>query len=79
MGKFPMQIQWRLLRTVRYWNKLVTDQARSELLNLTLQADVHFGLREGKPCWAKELLAGLRFVHPNQTGLKPIEAPKAVA
>jgi hypothetical protein len=29
MGKFHVQIQW-LFRTVRYWNKLVTDQCRMQ-------------------------------------------------
>ncbi len=63
----------------------MTDEAGSELLNQTLRANVHFGLRGGKPCWAKELLAGLQFADPNQDWftmmleLKPIESPKAVA
>ncbi len=44
--------------------------------------NVHFGLREGKPCWAKELLAGLHFVDLDRDWvslleLKPIESPKA--
>jgi hypothetical protein len=84
IGKYPMQVQW-LLRTANYWNKLVLNQANSELLRQTLQANVHFGLREGKPCWAKELLAGLQFVEPDRDWaslmleMKPIESPRAVA
>ena len=46
---------------------------------------MHFGLREGKPCWAKELLAGLQFVEPGRDWaslmleMKPIESPRVVA
>jgi exonuclease III len=84
IGKFPMQVQW-LLRTINYWNKLVTDQADSRLLKDTLQANVHFGLRAGHACWSRELHAGLQFVNPDfdweshMLELRPIESPKAVA
>jgi hypothetical protein len=83
LGKFPMQVQW-LLRTINYWNKLVADKAGSGLLTETLQANVHFGLKAGHPCWSKELHAGLQFVNPDfdwarhMVELRPIENPRAV-
>ncbi len=84
MGKYPMQVQW-LLRTINYWNKLVADKANSQLLLQTLEANVHFGLKEGKACWSRELLAGLQLADPDcdwatlMFELNPIENPKAVA
>jgi hypothetical protein len=84
MGRYPMQIQW-LQRTLRYWNKLVTNKADSEMLDFVLAAEVWQGLHKDHDCWAKELLEGLRFVDPSKDWLThmqqlfPIENPKGVA
>ena len=60
-GKYPLQIHW-LIRAAKYWNKLVTMQAGSNLLTEVLSANVHFGLTEGHKCWSKEFCEGLKFV-----------------
>jgi hypothetical protein len=63
-GRLPMQVGW-MSRTVGYWNKLVANQANSQLLAETLKANIHFGLTEGVSCWSKELHDGLKFVMPD--------------
>jgi hypothetical protein len=71
MGRYPMQIQLWLQRTLSYWNKSVANKAESELLDFVLAAGVWQG-RQGlhedhdHDCWAKELLAGLMFVDPSK-------------
>ena len=78
------KVQW-LFRTINYWNNLVADKAESELLRRTLRANVHFGLHDEHPCWAKEVQAALSFVRPDfdlrthLLELRPIEGPRAVA
>jgi hypothetical protein len=69
MGRYPMQIQWLMQRTLRYWNKLVANKADSEILDFVLAAEVWQGLHKDHDCWAKELLEGLRFVDPSKDWL----------
>lgn len=83
IGRYPLQLQW-LLRTVRYWNKLVLNKAGSNILSACLAANVHFGLRHGVSCWAQELCTGLQFIEPSYDWkahlleLKVIDQPKAI-
>ena len=77
-GKYPLQVHW-LVRVVKYWNKLVTKAAGSDLLTETLKANVHLGINEGCSCWSKELAQGLHLAAPQQdwqahlSGLKQID------
>jgi len=83
MGRYPLQLQW-LYRTVKYWNKLVSNKAASALLGSALTANVHQGLGAGRACWVQELHDGLRFVRPefdwkdHLSCMKPIKGPRTL-